>query len=97
LRAGPVELTSAALPGLVQVGDRIDLLVSDQAEGDAWSSPSAHLLAEGVRVLAVANRPADPAVGGQVSGLIVAADRQTALRIAAASGRPVVATVRKPP
>jgi pilus assembly protein CpaB len=96
LRAVPVELTGSALPGLVQVGDRIDLLVNDQPAGVAAGPPSAHELAEGVRVLAVAGRPPDPDTGGQI-GLIVAADQPTALRIAAAVGRSVVAAVRRPP
>jgi pilus assembly protein CpaB len=96
LRAVPVELVSSAVPGLVQVGDRIDLLVNDQPDGGA-PSPSAHVLAEGVRVLALAARPADPGADSPVTGLIVAADQSTALRIASASGRSVVAAVRKPP
>lgn len=96
LRAVPVELTGPALPGLVRVGDRIDLLVSDQPDGDAAPSPSARVLADWVRVLAVTGRPADPDAGGQL-GLVVAADQPTALRIAAASGRPILATVREPP
>jgi pilus assembly protein CpaB len=97
LRAVPVELTSSAMPDLVRVGDRIDLLVNDQPDGDATPVPSAHVLAEGVRVLAVSGRPADPGADGESTGLIVAADQPTALRIAAASGRSVLATVRKPP
>jgi len=97
LRAVPVELVSSAVPGLVQVGDRIDLLVNDQPDGGAAPSPSAHVLAEGVRVLAVAAQPADPGADSPVTGLIVAADQSTALRIASASGRSVVAAVRKPP
>ncbi|HEY2982604.1 MAG TPA: Flp pilus assembly protein CpaB [Jatrophihabitantaceae bacterium] len=97
LRAVPVELAGSAMPDLVRVGDRIDLLVNDQQDGDATPSPSAHVLAEGVRVLAVAGRPPDPGADGESTGLIVAADQQTALRIAAASGRSVLATVRKPP
>ena len=97
LRAVPVELAGSAMPDLVRVGDRIDLLVNDQPDGDAAPSPSAHVLAEGVRVLAVAGRPPDPGADGESTGLIVAADQPTALRIAAASGRSVLATVRKPP
>jgi Flp pilus assembly protein CpaB len=81
----------------VRVGDRIDLLVNDQPDGDAAPSPSAHVLAEGVRVLAVTGRPADPGADGENTALIVAADQPTALRIAAVSGRSVLATVRKPP
>jgi len=97
LRAVPVELASSAVPGLVHVGDRIDLLVNDQSDGDATPSASAHVVAEGVRVLAVAGRPPDPGADSEGTGLIVAADQPTALRIAAASGRSVLATVRKPP
>jgi len=35
LRAVPVELAGSAMPDLVRVGDRIDLLVNDQPDGDA--------------------------------------------------------------
>ncbi len=97
LRAIPVELAGSAMPDLVRVGDRIDLLVNDQPDGDATPSSSAHVLAEGVRVLAVAGGSPDPGTDGESTGLIVAADQPTALRIAAASGRSVLATVRKPP
>jgi pilus assembly protein CpaB len=97
LQAVPVELTGGAPPGLVHAGDVIDLLAGDQFDGEVSATPSSRVLAEAVQVLSVVSRPADSATGAQTSGLIVAADRQTALRIAAASGRPIVANVRKPP
>ena len=106
LQAVPVQITGAALLNLVRVGDSVDLLVGNpvSAGGSLPSLPErAHVLAQRVRVLAVA-APAAAADLGSVDGidngaigLIVAADRATALRIAAATDRPIVATVRRPP
>lgn len=109
LQAVPVQITGAALLNLVRVGDSIDLLVGDSVSAGqpTPSSPAvpgpARVLAQRVRVLAVA--APSPAVGlssvdgidSGTIGLIVAADRATALRIAAATDRPIVATVRSPP
>ncbi len=97
----PVQVTGAALPGLVHAGDSIDLLVGDPPEADASSPGPARVLAERVRVLAVIGTSPDAGADGDGLGLglglIVAADRATALRIAAVAGRPVVATVHGPP
>ncbi len=103
LSAVPVEVTGAALPGLVHAGDSIDLLVGDPPEADASSPGPARILAERVRVLAVIGLSPDAGADGNGVGdgdgvgLIVAADRATALRLAAAAGRPLVATVHGPP
>jgi pilus assembly protein CpaB len=100
LQAVPVEITGAASLNLVRVGDSIDLLVSDPPQAEEASARPARVLAQQVRVLAVSGPSADPGVdnlGSGSVGLVVAADRTTALRIAAATGRQVVATVRGPP
>jgi Flp pilus assembly protein CpaB len=100
LQAVPVEITGAASLNLVRVGDSIDLLVSDPPQADLAPVRPARVLAQRVRVLAVSGPLTDPGVdnlGSGSVGLVVAADRMTALRIAAATGRQVVATVRGPP
>lgn len=103
LQAVPVQITGAASLSLVHVGDSIDLLAGDALSADMRAPRSARVLAQRVRVLAVAVPPpdgggssygADGGMDGGSLGLIVAADRATALRIAAAADRPVLATVR---
>ena len=98
LQAVPIQVTGAASLSLVHVGDSIDLLAGDSVPGDVPASRPARVLAQRVRVLAVAEPLPDTSIDGTDGslGLIVAVDRATALRIAAAAGRPVVATVRSP-
>jgi Flp pilus assembly protein CpaB len=97
MRALPVEITGSASLSLVHAGDSIDLVVGDPPEAETGPSRSARVLAESVRVLAVARQTTDPGGDLETLGLIVAAEPATALKIASAAGRPIVATVRKPP
>lgn len=97
LRAVPVEVSGT---GFVQAGDAVDLLVSDPPDAAATGPPVAHLLAQNARVLAVTSTSsADSSAGGDPDtvGIVVAVDQGTALRIAAASGRALLATLRNPP
>jgi pilus assembly protein CpaB len=95
LRAVPVQVSGA---GLVQAGDSIDLLVADPPDASGAGPPVAHVLAEAARVLAVTSAPTTDPSGGPASlGIVVAVDRAIALKIAAAAGRTVVATLRDPP
>ena len=95
LRAVPVQISGAGA-GLVRAGDSVDLLVSDPPDIAATASPAAHVLAEGVRVLAVATSSA-PDGDASILDIVVAVDRATSLKLAAVSGRALVATVRNPP
>jgi Flp pilus assembly protein CpaB len=106
LRATPVEVNGA---GFLRAGDSVDLLVSDSPDTSATGPPvgsgsptgsglpAARILAEGARVLAVTPATAPPDADGTVVEIVVAVDRATSLRIAAVSGRTLVATVRNPP
>ena len=100
LRAVPVQVSGG---NLVHAGDSIDLLVSDPPDPaaigppGATGPPTAHVLAEGARVLAVAPAASMPGVDGADIDIVVAVDRATSLRIAAVSGRTLVAAVRNPP
>lgn len=92
LRAVPVQVTGGAA-GLLYSGEFVDLLVSNPPEAAGVASPAAHLLAEAVPVLAVTSTPA----GADSFGIVVAVDAATALKLAAVSGRTLVATLRHPP
>lgn len=100
--AVPVPIGDANAAALIRPGDRIDLLVgpaagtgpdSGAATGTAdtgSATVAAATIAAGVLVLAVL--PGGATVGGPVGvELIVAAERGTALRVAALAGRPVLA------
>ena len=80
---------------IVQAGDLVDLLLVPEVDPGAASVPAAQVLARAVRVLATLA----PAERLESTGatLVVAADHTTAVRVAAASGRAVVATLRAPP
>jgi hypothetical protein len=83
---------------LIHAGDRVGLLVApsdaDTVSPSAAPSPDAALIADRLLVLKVS--AASP--GSDDSGtLLVAADRATALRIARAAGRSVLAVVDKSP
>jgi pilus assembly protein CpaB len=92
LRAVPVQVTGGAA-GLLHPGEFVDLLVSDPPEAADAAPPAAHLLAEAVPVLAVTSTPG----GADSFGIVVAVDPATALKLAAVSGRTLVATLRHPP
>jgi Flp pilus assembly protein CpaB len=101
LRAVPVQVGGGG-PGLVRAGDFVDLLVSDPPDAVAPSPPVAHVLAESARVLAVTAPPSAPGddvgtLGVGTLEIVIAVDRATSLKIAAVSGRALVATVRNPP
>jgi pilus assembly protein CpaB len=93
LRGVPVQIAGG---GYVQAGDRIDLLVADpvDAAGDP-APPTARLLARAVRVLAVLG--SSGATAADTDSVGIAVDDATALKLAAVSGRALVATVRDPP
>jgi pilus assembly protein CpaB len=104
LAAGMVAVTVAlanpATLELIQAGDEVDLLGTTAADprGGTTASgapPSAHIIAAAVRVLAVL--PAASAPDSNVGGLVVAASRLASLALAAATGAPIVATLRGPP
>ena len=95
LRAVPVQVSGAGA-GLVRAGDSVDLLVSDPPDTAATAPPVAHVLAESARVLAVAP-PSTPDSDAGTLDIVVAVDRATSLKLAAVSGRALVATVRNPP
>lgn len=97
LRAVPVQLSDAAAMAFLHAGDWVDLLAGGSDAADGPGPDHATLLAEGVRVLAVQVSPATPSGDGRSSEIVVAADRATALRIAAVAGRAVLATLRVPP
>jgi Flp pilus assembly protein CpaB len=92
LRAVPVQITSGAA-GLLHPGEFVDLLVGDPPDAAGDVSTAAHLLAEAVPVLAVTSAPG----GADSFGIVVAVDATTALKLAAVSGRSLVATLRHPP
>jgi Flp pilus assembly protein CpaB len=92
LRAVPVQVTGGTA-GLLHSGEFVDLLVSDPPEAEGVAPPAAHLLAEAVPVLAVTSTPA----GADSFAIVVAVDASTALKLAAVSGRTLVATLRHPP
>jgi Flp pilus assembly protein CpaB len=93
LAATSVVLDSAVAPTLIRPGDAIDLMAATGSAVDG--STSAQLLAHAVRVLATGPPPTDSA-GAVASGptVIVAVDRATALRITAALGSRILATVQ---
>jgi Flp pilus assembly protein CpaB len=92
LRAVPVQITSSAA-GLLHPGEFVDLLVGDPPDAAGGASPAAHLLAEAVPVMAVTSARD----GTDSFGIVVAVDAATALKLAAVSGRSLVATLRHPP
>jgi pilus assembly protein CpaB len=95
LRAVPVQVSGA---GLVQAGDSIDLLVGDPPDAASSAQPTAHVLAEAARVLAVTPASSGDATGGPAPiDIVIAVDRATSLKIAAAAGRALLATLRDPP
>ncbi|HEY7048964.1 MAG TPA: Flp pilus assembly protein CpaB [Jatrophihabitantaceae bacterium] len=95
LRAVPVQVSGAAL---IQAGDSIDLLVGDPPDATGTGQPAAHVLAEAARVLAVTPAPpTDAADGPAPLDIVIAVDRATSLKIAAAAGRALLATLRDPP
>lgn len=95
LRGVPVQIAGG---GYVHAGDVIDLLVADPPNaGGAPAPPTARLLARAVRVLAVLGSADGAAADVDTVGIVVAVDDATALKLAAVSGRALVATVRDPP
>lgn len=98
LEAVPVQLSDAAAMTFLHAGDWVDLLTGGSNAHDGAAAEHATVLAEGVRVLAVSAAPsAALSADGPGSEIVVAADRVTALRIAAVAGRAVFATLRVPP
>jgi pilus assembly protein CpaB len=97
LQAVPVAISGGAAQGFVHTGDSIDLLVGDPSDAVAPRSASARLVATAVRVLAVTSTPDQAGSGDNALIVVVAADRATTLRIAAVSGRSLLAAVRVPP
>lgn len=92
MRAVAVQVSGGAA-ALLRTGEFVDLLVNDPPEATGIAQPAAHLLAEAAPVLAVTPTPAtDDSIA-----VVVAVDRATALKIAAVSGRTLVATLRHPP
>jgi hypothetical protein len=71
-------------------------LASDPPDTVATAPPVAHVLAESARVLAVTT-PSTPDSDTGTLDIVVAVDRATSLKLAAVSGRALVATVRNPP
>lgn len=94
LRGVPVQIADG---GFLRTGDRIDLLVADPPDSGGPGPPTARLLARGVRVLAVLGRPDGASADTGSTGVVVAVDADTAVKIAAVSGRALVATVRNLP
>lgn len=103
-RAVPVQVAGLDARAYLHPGDHVDLLAGpsdDGAPGDrtagamgrATATVSATVVAEDVRVLTVVAPRDGPGSGG----LVVAADRAGALRIAALGGRAVVAVARDRP
>lgn len=92
VRAVAVQVSGGAA-ALLRPGEFVDLIVSDPPEATNVAPPAAHLLAEAAPVLAVTPAPSpDDSIA-----IVVAVDRVTALKIAAVSGRTLVATLRHPP
>jgi pilus assembly protein CpaB len=91
LRAVPVQVTGGTA-GLLHSGEFVDLLVGDPPEAVDVARPVAHLLADAVPVLAVTSTSG----GADSFGIVVAVDATTALKLAAVSGRTLVATLRHP-
>ncbi len=75
--AVPVRVAEPLVAALIRPGDRVDLLAASSEAG-----PAAAVVATGVRVLSVPATPDDPGEGTLV---VVAADRATASRLAAAA------------
>lgn len=96
LVAVPVELTSVSNVAILRPGDIVDLLGGDHVMAtDSLPGGRAEVLAEAVRVLAVS--PAPERDNGTGSSIVVAVDRAGALRLAASTGRVILATLRGPP
>jgi pilus assembly protein CpaB len=100
--AAPVQLAGTAAAGFVQPGQRVDLLAgaptanaASAVASDAPASSLARTIAEGVRVLAVT--PGSSTAGTDNTRIVVAVDRATALRLAAAAEGTLLVTVRRPP
>lgn len=93
--AVPVTITDPGGAGWVHPGDHVGLLAGPDPSGIgtggiAGSAPGGgELVADHLRVLA-AHQPSDGLDANAAAELVVAADHDTALRIAAASGRPIV-------
>jgi Flp pilus assembly protein CpaB len=110
--AVPVRLTDAAAAGVVQVGDRVDVIAGAPTDiaGVDPGPPQTDVVASDVLVVAAPGR-ADASSGGfgsltggddtgtEAAGLlVVAADRQTAVRLAGAqAGRALGVAVRAAP
>ena len=90
------DVVGRRVAGAVRAGDSVDLLVSDPPDTAATGSPAAHVLAESARVLAVATPSATDSDAGTLD-IVVAVDRATSLKLAAVSGRALLAAVRNPP
>lgn len=88
----PVRLAGVDARTYLHPGDKVDL-VAGPAESAGEATPTATVVAERVRVLAVVA----PQDGADAGVLIVAADRATALRIAALGERSVLAAAHDPP
>lgn len=96
LVAAPVELSTASNVAILHPGDLVDLLVGDHLPtADSAPTSKADLLAELVRVLAVT--AATERDAGSAGSIVVAVDRSSALRLAASTGRVIMATLRSPP
>jgi pilus assembly protein CpaB len=92
LVAAPVTVDSITAAGLVGAGDYVDLFTTPSTTDD---TTAVQLLAANALVLAVL--PGTETSVITPAQLIVAVDRATALRIAQAGGRPVLATLGNPP
>ncbi|MDQ6936310.1 MAG: RcpC/CpaB family pilus assembly protein, partial [Actinomycetota bacterium] len=90
-----VVLDNPANAAIIHAGDIVDLLLVTEVDRAATTVPAARLLADRIRVLAAL--PPTDRPGEDRATLVVAADRATAARLAAVSGRAVVATLRAPP
>lgn len=90
-----VVLDNPANATIISAGDVVDLLLVTEADPAQPTVPPARVLARAVRVLAAL--PADDRLAAHGATLVVAADTATASRLAAVSGRAVVATLRAPP
>jgi len=87
----PVAVASMDSLDYVHPGDRIGLLAGPS---DIIAAPSAALVADGLRVLAVSAHSTD---GSQPPTVVVASSRSQARRIAANSGRPLLVAVDRNP
>jgi hypothetical protein len=94
--AVPVTVSAAGSSRYLRAGDHIGLLAGSSEDGP--SAPTASLLGDGLRVLAVSHPPpdeaGDPSAGGVV---IVAATRAVAARIAAVGDRQLLAVIDPSP